>query len=63
MLKGETMNAISFAEHKKVGATAKAIAAPANRSEEPSFGWVDGAIIGFFGLVTCGILGWLLLLR
>jgi hypothetical protein len=49
------MSAITFKVHRKSGDYVKATVVPANHSEEPHFGWMDGAIVTFFLLCVGGL--------
>jgi len=49
------MSAITFRVHRKSGDYVKATVVPANHSEEPRFGWLDGAIVTFFLLCVGGL--------
>ena len=50
------MSAITFRVPQKNGDYVKATLVPANHSEEPHFGLLDGAIIGFFLLCASGLI-------
>jgi len=56
------MSAITFKVHGKNGDYVKASVAPANHSEEPHFGLLDGAIVTMFLLGVSGLI-YLLVLR
>ena len=49
------MKAIAFRVDGKSGDYIKATLAPANRSEEPRFGLLDGVVIAFFLLCVGGL--------
>jgi len=49
------MSAVAFKVNQKSGDYVKATIVPANHSEEPHFGLVDGVIIGFFLLCVAGL--------
>jgi len=55
------MSAITFRVHGKNGDYVKATIVPANHSEEPHFGLLDGSIIAFFLACVSGLLCLLLL--
>jgi hypothetical protein len=55
------MSAIAFKVTGKSGDYVKATIVPANHSEEPRFGLLDGGIIAFFLLCTGGLICLLLL--
>ncbi len=50
------MSAITFRVNRKSGDYVKATLIPANHSEEPHFGLLDGGIIAFFLLCTGGLI-------
>ncbi len=54
------MSALTFRVNRKSGDLVKPALVPANHSEEPRFGLLDGAIVSFF-LVSAGGLIYLLL--
>ena len=54
------MSAITFRVNRKSGEYVKATLVPANHSEEPRFGLLDGGIVVFF-LACVGALIYLLL--
>jgi hypothetical protein len=54
------MSAITFRVTRKSGDYVKATLVPANHSEEPRFGLLDGGIVAFF-LTCAGALIYLLL--
>jgi len=56
------MSAITFKVHGKNGDYVKASVSPANHSEEPHFGLLDGAIVTVFLLGISGLI-YLLVLR
>ena len=49
------MSAITFKVQRKSGDYVKATLVPANHSEEPHFGWLDGAIVTIFLLCAGGL--------
>ncbi|MCU0784372.1 MAG: hypothetical protein MUF81_10070 [Verrucomicrobia bacterium] len=55
------MSAIMFRVHGKSGDYVKATLVPANHSEEPHFGLLDGGIITFFLLCVSGLICLLLI--
>jgi hypothetical protein len=55
------MSAITFRVTGKSGEYVKATLVPANHSEEPHFGLLDGSIIAFFLLCTSGLIFLLLI--
>jgi hypothetical protein len=50
------MNAIAFKVSRKNGDYIKAALVPANHSEEPHFGLIDGTIATFFLLSIAGLI-------
>lgn len=50
------MSTITFNVSHKNGDYVKPTLVPANHSEEPHFGLLDGAIVGFFLLTTGGLI-------
>jgi len=50
------MSAITFRVHRKSGDYVKATLVPANHSEEPHFGLLDGGIIAFFLVCVSGLI-------
>jgi len=55
------VSAITFRVHRKSGDYVKAVLVPANHSEEPHFGLLDGGIIAFFLVCASGLVYLLLL--
>ena len=55
------MSAITFKVHRKSGDYVKASLVPANHSEEPHFGLLDGGIILFFLTCVSGLIYLLLI--
>jgi hypothetical protein len=55
------MSAITFRVNRKSGDYVKATLVPANHSEEPHFGLLDGGIIAFFLLCVSGLICLLLI--
>ena len=49
------MSTVAFKVKQKNGDFVKATIVPANHSEEPHFGVLDGVIIGFFLLLVVGL--------
>lgn len=50
------MISITFKVPRKSGAYVRATVVPSNHSEESRFGVIDGVIVGFFLLCTCGLI-------
>ena len=50
------MSAITFRVNRKSGDYVKATLVPANHSEEPHFGLLDGSIIAFFLVCVSGLI-------